>query len=738
MARVNPTARSRPERVVRNRPRSTPRPAPRSSPSRRSKGSNSNTSQALRTGLRGFMRFSRPRTAGETLILILAFLGVVSIIAGLYHSLLGGDRTALDWGVALILVAVLIRARGLWQRLGWSLSLSEARVAMGVLLIFVVLIVVTGQVVSRAFGENQIPLLGPLSAPWTAYPLLFVLVVAGIACLMGRKRVGQLMGFPAGVAGQAPMPTMSRVTRQTQIDRVSGSIVDMAEPDILDLRSTPIIPAVLKGGSQPASGATRTPKAGPVKRGSMHLPPLDLLNMPGAPSRGPIDLDSKARTIEQKLATFGVGAKVVAYHPGPTVTLFDVDPDPGVKVKRITELQNDIALALAAPTVRIQAPVPGRPVVGIEIPNTISTTVTVREVLESESFHAIDSPLRVAVGKGVGGESISIDLASMPHLLVAGATGSGKSVMLNVIISSLLFQNTPEDVRLLMIDPKMVELTIYNGIPHLYSAVVTDMDKVLGVLRWTIREMERRYGLFRDASVRNLARYNQQLVEKGQTKLPYIVVVVDELADLMMVAPDEVEDCVCRLAQLARATGIHLVIATQRPSVDVVTGLIKANFPARMAFAMSSQVDSRTILDQVGAEKLLGRGDMLYQSPTAPKPVRLQAALISDHEIERLVEFWRTVPLNLEQVSAEEFAKQAAEAPEHADALYESAKSVVREHRRASVSLLQRKLGIGYQRAARLMDMLEQEGFVAAAEGGRYRAVVEEGAKDDGESIESF
>jgi len=429
---------------------------------------------------------------------------------------------------------------------------------------------------------------------------------------------------------------------------------------------------------------------------------------------------------------------VVAFHRGPTVTLFDVDPDPGIKVKRIVELQNDLALALAAPTVRIQAPVPGRPVVGIEIPNTISTTVMVREVLESEGFRAIDSPLRVAVGKGVGGESVAIDLAAMPHLLIAGATGSGKSVMLNVLISSLLFQNTPDDVRLLMIDPKMVELTIYNGVPHLYSPVVTDMDKVLGVLRWTVREMERRFALFRDASVRNLARYNQQLAQQGQKKLPFIVVVVDELADLMMIAPDEVEDCVCRLAQLARATGIHLVIATQRPSVDVITGLIKANFPARMAFAMSSQVDSRTILDQVGAEKLLGRGDMLYQSPTAPKPVRLQAALISDQEIERLVEFWKAVPLDLEQVSTAEFTKQAAEAPEHVDALFEAAKAVVHEYRRASVSLLQRKLSIGYQRAARLMDMLEKEGIVRSTDGGRFRALTDSEETEEGAIGESF
>jgi DNA segregation ATPase FtsK/SpoIIIE-like protein len=668
------------------------------------------------------------------LVLVLAVLGLVSCLAGLYSNLAAGNESALYWGIFLLIGALVIRAKAFWGRFGWSFSLSEARVTLGVLLVFCVLGVVTAIIVARALGSDTIPLLGPLSAPWLAYPILVVVFLVGAAALLGGDRIGTVIGLPVGAAVQTHLPSMSRVTRQTRIDRQTGSMFDAAQPEVLDLSNAAVVSA--PASAAPAERRSRRAAASSTggDRSSNRnavLPPLDLLNRSVVASNVPIDLDSKARTIEQKLATFGVGARVVAYHRGPTVTLFDVDPDPGIKVKRITELQNDLALALAAPTVRIQAPVPGRPVVGIEIPNTVSTTVTIRELLESESFHAIEGPLRVAVGKGVGGEAVSIDLAAMPHLLIAGATGSGKSVMLNVIISSLLFQNTPDDVRMLMVDPKMVELTIYNGIPHLYSPVVTDMDKVLGVLRWTIREMDRRYALFRDSSVRNLARYNQQLVQRGLPKLPYIVVVVDELADLMMVAPDEVEDCVCRLAQLARATGIHLVIATQRPSVDVVTGLIKANFPARMAFAMSSQVDSRTILDQVGAEKLLGRGDMLYQSPTAPKPVRLQAALISDQEIERLVDFWREVPLEMDQVSTEEFERQAAEPRDHSDVLFESAKAVVQEYRRASVSLLQRKLSIGYQRAARLMDMLEKDGVVSSAEGGKFRALSGAGENDD-------
>src|SRR5579872_602695 len=341
-----------------------------------------------------------------------------------------------------------------------------------------------------------------------------VAFLAGIALLAGGSRIARFVGGPASVASQAKLPKVTKITRQTRIDRTTGSIVDTAEPEILDFASTPVLGRSHRETASTAPAGKKTETRFP--RGQS-LPPLELLNASVPTSAGvPIDLDAKARTIEQKLATFGVGARVVGHHRGPTVTLFDVDPDPGVKVKRITELQNDLALALAAPTVRIQAPVPGRPVVGIEIPNTVASPVTIREILETPGFHAIDSPLRVAVGKGVGGEAVSVDLAAMPHLLIAGATGSGKSVMLNVIISSLLMQNTPEDVRLLMIDPKMVELTIYNGIPHLLSPVVTEMDKVLGVLRWTIREMERRYALFRDASVRNLARYNQMLVQKGQ------------------------------------------------------------------------------------------------------------------------------------------------------------------------------------------------------------------------------
>jgi S-DNA-T family DNA segregation ATPase FtsK/SpoIIIE len=466
----------------------------------------------------------------------------------------------------------------------------------------------------------------------------------------------------------------------------------------------------------------RVPSNGPA------LPPIDIFNPAPKGEAAPLDLALNAQRIEDTLASFNVPARVVGHHCGPVVTQFDVQPGRGVKVRRITELQNDLALALAAPTIRIQAPVPGKPVVGIEIPNASATMVALRDLLESEEYLKVVSPLRLVLGKDVAGKPAVIELNKLPHLLIAGATGSGKSVCVNALISCLLYQNTPEQIRLMLVDPKMVELTVYNGVPHLLSPVVTQMDKVVGVLQWAQREMDRRYQLFADNTVRNIQRFNEKMDAVGLKKLPYIVLVIDELADLMIVAPEDVEDSICRLAQLARAAGIHLIIATQRPSVDVVTGLIKANFPARVAFAMSSQVDSRTILDTVGAEKLLGRGDMLYQPPDAAKPIRLQGAHVSDQEIERLVEFWKMSPLrdSAAPVAQEEFAAAEKAARDVTDELLAEAIHIVREYQHASVSLLQRRLKVGYARAARLMDQLEDAKVVGQADGSKQRPVLDE------------
>ncbi|MGD9890303.1 MAG: DNA translocase FtsK [Dehalococcoidia bacterium] len=408
-----------------------------------------------------------------------------------------------------------------------------------------------------------------------------------------------------------------------------------------------------------------------------------------------------------------------------------------VRVNQVLRLQNDLSLALAAPSVRIEAPVPGKPIIGIEVPNTNATVVSLRSVIESPAFQKQmgKSRLALALGKGVSGEPVVADLAKMPHLLIAGATGAGKSVCINAVITCLLMHATPEEVRFVMIDPKRVELTGFAEIPHLaLSRVIVDMDEVVGTLGAVIHEMEARYTKFAQLAVRNLEGYNKH--PQVVNKLPYWVVIIDELADLMMAAPFEVEKQICRLAQLARATGIHLIVATQRPSVDVITGLIKANFPTRIAFAVTSQVDSRTILDSAGAEKLLGRGDMLYMPTDEAKPRRLQGVYVSDAEIERLVDFWTSAhfrnlkPETFDHLVEEAKAEQDAEEDED-DPLLEKARALAAEHTRVSTSMLQRRLRIGYPRAARLMDILEEEGLVGAAEGLGSREVLTADIEDE-------
>jgi len=450
----------------------------------------------------------------------------------------------------------------------------------------------------------------------------------------------------------------------------------------------------------------------------------------------------RARLIEQTLASFGAPAHVVEISRGPTITRFGVEPDfvesrggrMRVRVGKIAALADDLALALSARTIRIQAPVPGKGFVGIEVPNEEISLVALRGVLESEAFRRLKSPLRFALGQDVAGNAVAADLIAMPHLLIAGATGSGKSVCVNSLIACLLLNNTPDDLRLVMVDPKRVELTNYNGIPHLLAPVVVELERVVGALQWVMREMDQRYHKLAQAGCRNIKEYNAKLEARGEKKLPQLVVIIDELADLMMLAPDETERTITRLAQLARATGIHLVIATQRPSVDVVTGLIKANFPARIAFAVASGVDSRVILDQPGAERLLGRGDMLFQAPDAAAPVRLQGAFVSDSEIQRLVSYWQGftpahalaptaaggivdahpsgVPLKQMPLWEEIVAEQ------NADPLLGEAVDLIRRQGRASISMLQRRLRIGYTRAARLIESMEEKGIIGPPDPG--------------------
>jgi S-DNA-T family DNA segregation ATPase FtsK/SpoIIIE len=478
------------------------------------------------------------------------------------------------------------------------------------------------------------------------------------------------------------------------------------------------------------------------------LPPIgEILAEAAEQELSQAEIRERVRIIEETLSSFGVPAKVVEVNQGPTVTQFGVEPGyierrdsngrhvrAKIKVSKIANLVNDLALALAASPIRIEAPVPGRSVVGIEVPNSEIALVALRTVLESDVFQQIKGPLPIALGQDVAGNPIATDLAAMPHLLIAGATGSGKSVCVNSIITSLLCSRTPSEVQFIMIDPKMVELTTYNGIPHLRAPVVIELERVVGVLHWATREMDDRYKRFNRARARNVEAYNQMVMAKGEKPLPYVVVVIDELADLMMIAPDEVERAICRIAQMARATGIHLVIATQRPSVDVVTGLIKANFPARISFAVTSQVDSRVIIDTPGADKLLGRGDMLLMAPDSSKLVRLQGCFVSDRELARLVSYWKGERLAQEPVQPEAVVQQQmweeieavqAQAAQ-GDELLPRAIALVQEHGRASISMLQRQLRIGYSRAARLIDTMEEQGIIGPDPGGsRSREVLQ-------------
>ncbi|WP_251549171.1 DNA translocase FtsK [Neobacillus muris] len=468
-----------------------------------------------------------------------------------------------------------------------------------------------------------------------------------------------------------------------------------------------------------------------VENVDYELPPLRLLKLPKKTDQsGEYELINKnAAKLERTFQSFGVKARVTQVHLGPAVTKYEVHPDVGVKVSKIVSLSDDIALALAAKGIRIEAPIPGKSAIGIEVPNTEVAMVSLREVLEATQNDKPDAKLMIGLGRDITGEAVMAELNKMPHLLVAGATGSGKSVCINGIITSLLMRAKPHEVKLMMIDPKMVELNVYNGIPHLLAPVVTDAKKASQALKKVVSEMERRYELFSHTGTRNIEGYNDHVRKHNleeddkQPLLPYIVVIVDELADLMMVASSDVEDSITRLAQMARAAGIHLIIATQRPSVDVITGVIKANIPSRIAFAVSSSTDSRTILDMGGAEKLLGRGDMLFMPVGATKPVRVQGAFLSDQEVEDTVEF--VISQQKAQYQEEMIPDDVPEAAgEVDDELYDDAVELVIDMQTASVSMLQRRFRIGYTRAARLIDEMEVRGVVGPYEGSKPRAVL--------------
>lgn len=460
-------------------------------------------------------------------------------------------------------------------------------------------------------------------------------------------------------------------------------------------------------------------------------PPLSLLSSSLGQKADRGDLNKNAHIIEKTLESFGVSAKVVEVNLGPAVTQYCLEITLGTKLSKITSLSNDLALALAARTgqIRIEAPIPGRSLVGIETPNRSLEYVTLKHMLSSYLMEKNNDKLLVALGLDVSGKPNIANISKMPHVLIAGTTGSGKSVLINAWITSLLYRNSPQEVRLILVDPKRVELTIYNGIPHLLTPVIVEPDKILSALKWSLHEMDRRYKLFAEVGVRNIDSYNEF---SGFQVLPYIVILIDELADLMAYAPVEVEESICRLAQMARATGIHLVVATQRPSVDVITGLIKANIPSRIAFSVSSMIDSRVIIDMPGAEKLLGKGDMLYIPPDQAKPTRIQGTYVSESEVKKIVEFFRSqnqpVEYTSEVTSMPISAKKSSAAPnmtlDGKDDKFDEAVQVVCQYDRASASLLQRRLSIGYARAARILDQLESEGVVGAGEGSKPREVL--------------
>jgi len=486
------------------------------------------------------------------------------------------------------------------------------------------------------------------------------------------------------------------------------------------------------------------------------LPPLSLLDLP-EPSKNSIStaaLEAMSRQVELKLQDFGIEAQVVEVHPGPIITRFELQPAAGVKVSQISNLSKDLARALSAVSVRIVEVIPGKSVVGLEIPNEHREIVRLSEILQSKHYDTQTSPMTLALGKDISGQPVVVDLARMPHLLVAGTTGSGKSVAINAMILSMLYNSTPENMRLIMIDPKMLELSIYEGIPHLLAPVVTDMKEAANALRWCVAEMDRRYSLMAALGVRNISNYNRKIKEaidngnpipdplvkliEGEDaptleQIPYIVVIIDELADMMMMVGKKVEELIARLAQKARASGIHLILATQRPSVDVITGLIKANIPTRIAFQVSSKVDSRTILDQMGAEQLLGHGDMLYLPPGTPVPTRVHGAFVDDHEVHKVVAFLKQAgePEYISEILAEPDAMSSSnlggifDANEvEADPLYDQAVRIVTETRRASISGVQRRLKIGYNRAARMVEEMEQAGIVGPLESNGSREVL--------------
>ena len=533
------------------------------------------------------------------------------------------------------------------------------------------------------------------------------------------------ISIPKKEGGGRPFSSIKKLLREKKEVLVTAAKLKPASPTVSLPKEQPFVRHEIKPNIKVNKPKQETAeiKARPqeLKVGDYHLPTIDLLESPPPLEARQIkdDLASNARILEETLEDFAIQAKVTDIERGPVITRYELEPAPGVKLNKIVALGDDIALAMKAQSVRIIAPIPGKGRVGVEVPNSHSSLVYLREVLSSSEFTNANQKLTLALGKDITGQSVVTDLGDMPHLLIAGTTGSGKTVCVNSLILSLIFRASPAELKFLMVDPKMVELAPFNGIPHLLCPVVTESKKAYLALNWAVNEMEERYRLLAKVGARNIESYNEK-----QERLPYIVVIIDEFADLMTVSRDQVENAVTRLAQLSRAVGIHLILATQRPSVDVITGVIKANLPARISFKVASKVDSRTVLDMNGADKLLGKGDMLFLRPGESKLVRIQCTLVNDKEIEKVVEF---VKSQAEPVYDEDIIKEQQKSPlinGDKDELYDEAVRMIMESNQASVSILQRRLRLGYTRAARIIDMMEQDGLVGPFEGSKPRKIL--------------
>lgn len=693
-----------------------------------------------------------------TALAILTTLSLLNISGSLGRMAVKGLRLAFGWGAFLLPVFFALIAIAIYKDLHSGKnngSRSSTHSYVGITVLSIVVITFLQLIASRissiqfniarngegggfigaALGVAILKTIGP----WAGFVLLSLGVIAGVLVAFNIPLSKFFALFKTKDNDSSEDKKDEKPEKKKEDLKINDPSRDGFKKESVG-KANPVAAALSKksnkklpnflsqtgGSSKSSSNKSKTSSSPTPKRTiskNWKYPPLDLLEESNADVDSG-DIEANVAIIQKTLADFDIDVEMGEVNIGPTVTQYTLRPADGVRLSAVEALQKDLKMALAAPSIRIEAPIPGRSLVGIEIPNQATALVRLRELFETDRFQNHNSPLAFALGRDVAGKGIIEDLSKMPHLLVAGATGSGKSVSINVVLTSFLMRNTPDDAKFIIIDPKRVEMSLYNDIPHLITPIITDHKKAVNALRWTVAEMDRRYQLFSEARKRNIGEYN----ESAEEKLPFLVVIVDELADLMAVARNDVEATVVRLAQMARAVGIHLILATQRPSVDIITGLIKANITSRIAFAVASQVDSRTILDQAGAEKLLGKGDMLYITSEMNQPKRIQGALISEKEVKKITDFLRKEASPDYNESVTEKVKVSSadinlDGGDEEEPLLEDAKNTVIEAGKASASLLQRKLRIGYARAARILDMLEEQGLVGPQEGSKARDV---------------